>query len=123
MLLFKQRDGFSQKEAQSLRSFQVSWFMNSDSIMRSLRNMRMCFESSIVMSNQLSSDPRLDLAKAFLTEPARRSDNINVHELGDMLRFLGFSVGPRCPFANSFLLLVTHALRRNRPSLHFACSG
>ena len=25
--------------------------------------------------------------------PMSRSDNINVHELGDMLRYLGFSVG------------------------------
>ena len=51
------------------------------------------------MSNRLTSDPRLAQAKAVPSEPARRSDNINVHELGDMLRFLGFSVGRRCPLA------------------------
>ena len=70
MLLFKQRDGFSQKEAKSafgsLCSFRLCWFMDSSDSLRSLRNMRMCFESSIVMSNRLTSDPRLAQAKAVL---------------------------------------------------------
>ncbi|CAE7217206.1 unnamed protein product [Symbiodinium pilosum] len=66
MLLFKQRDGFSQKELQ-------------------------------------------EYAEVFRKFDRDESDNINVHELGDMLRYLGFSVGTD----NLYMLLAQVDVNRN----------
>ncbi|CAE7546013.1 TNNC2 [Symbiodinium sp. CCMP2592] len=66
MLLFKQRDGFSQKEL-------------------------------------------TEYADVFRKFDRDESDNINVHELGDMLRFLGFSVGTD----HLYILLAQVDVNRN----------
>ena len=66
MLVFKQRDGFSQEELDEYR-------------------------------------------KVFQKFDRDMSDNINVHELGDMLRYLGFSVGTD----NLYMLLAQVDVNRN----------
>ena len=51
--------------------------------------MQKSFASSIATSSRL----RKKAVEKTCIVSCARSDNINVHELGDMLRYLGFSVG------------------------------
>ena len=154
MLLFKQRDGFSQKAWQSDMSPRVTSSQHLPTsvntldgshcyLTRSYKNFRKFFESSIVTSRPLRHATQvLSLRWSFehmwgplhfssLSRPlereqtfqAPRSDNINVHELGDMLRFLGFSVGRRRLHSFVSVSASCTAVQRNRPSLHVARPG
>ena len=137
MLVFKQRDGFSQEETAlglhmpflggrsefkkrnrsgellPLLAWKVipkgcikyahpHWFIllsfsgaTKCHELRSWMSTEKSFKSLIAICQQLSHVSMWILESGLkqLKSQAARSDNINVHELGDMLRYLGFSVG------------------------------